>query len=73
MIIFIEPTPEAKTIGNWTIYSSASGKPYYYNNRTHEKTWDKPVELGGATKSAQSLPGRMVWKRKKPFAAAGAD
>jgi hypothetical protein len=35
------------TVGNWTIYTSASGKPYYHNNHTQEQVWEKPVELGG--------------------------
>ena len=35
------------TVGNWTIYTSASGKPYYHDNRTQEQVWEKPVELGG--------------------------
>uniref|UniRef100_A0A672T8G3 Transcription elongation regulator 1 n=1 Tax=Sinocyclocheilus grahami TaxID=75366 RepID=A0A672T8G3_SINGR len=33
------PLPE------WSEYKTADGKMYYYNNRTLESTWEKPVEL----------------------------
>lgn len=33
------PLPE------WTEYKTADGKMYYYNNRTLESTWEKPLEL----------------------------
>uniref|UniRef100_A0A6Q2Y419 Transcription elongation regulator 1 n=1 Tax=Esox lucius TaxID=8010 RepID=A0A6Q2Y419_ESOLU len=29
----------------WSEYKTAEGKTYYYNNRTLESTWDKPLEL----------------------------
>uniref|UniRef100_A0A673Y011 Transcription elongation regulator 1 n=1 Tax=Salmo trutta TaxID=8032 RepID=A0A673Y011_SALTR len=29
----------------WSEYKTADGKTYYYNNRTLESTWDKPLEL----------------------------
>eukprot|EP00730_Choanoeca_flexa_P003624 TRINITY_DN11457_c0_g1_i1.p1 TRINITY_DN11457_c0_g1~~TRINITY_DN11457_c0_g1_i1.p1 ORF type:complete len:280 (+),score=54.78 TRINITY_DN11457_c0_g1_i1:31-840(+) len=55
------PEPaKPQTIGNWTIYTSASGKPYYHNNRTQEQTWEKPVELGGKPQSQRAhLPAKM--------------
>lgn len=36
----------------WSEYKTADGKTYYYNNRTLESTWEKPLavlEKGGDT------------------------
>ncbi|XP_028840472.1 transcription elongation regulator 1-like [Denticeps clupeoides] len=35
----------APPLPEWTEYRTADGKTYYYNNRTLESTWDKPLEL----------------------------
>lgn len=29
----------------WSEYKTMDGKPYYYNSRTQESTWDQPSEL----------------------------
>lgn len=29
----------------WSEYKTADGKTYYYNNRTLESTWEKPLAL----------------------------
>jgi len=29
----------------WSEYKTADGKTYYYNNRTLESTWEKPLAI----------------------------
>ncbi|XP_058271577.1 transcription elongation regulator 1 isoform X3 [Hemibagrus wyckioides] len=35
----------AHPLTEWSEYKTIDGKTYYYNSRTQESTWDKPVEL----------------------------
>lgn len=28
----------------WTMYRTKEGESYYHNHRTHETTWEKPVD-----------------------------
>ncbi|KAG7484612.1 hypothetical protein MATL_G00051750 [Megalops atlanticus] len=46
------PLPE------WTEYKTADGKTYYYNNRTLESTWDRPLELKEKDKDAEKAKDR---------------
>ncbi|XP_002156237.3 transcription elongation regulator 1 isoform X1 [Hydra vulgaris] len=34
-----------KTIGDWTEHRLPDGRLYYFNNKTRESKWDKPVEF----------------------------
>ncbi|XP_010869461.4 transcription elongation regulator 1 isoform X3 [Esox lucius] len=43
----------------WSEYKTAEGKTYYYNNRTLESTWDKPLELREKEKEAEKAKERQ--------------
>jgi len=39
------PTPQGRTIGDWTEYKDEKGDSYYHNCITDESTWDPPPEF----------------------------
>uniref|UniRef100_A0A673XZS1 Transcription elongation regulator 1 n=1 Tax=Salmo trutta TaxID=8032 RepID=A0A673XZS1_SALTR len=43
----------------WSEYKTADGKTYYYNNRTLESTWDKPLELREKEREAEKAKERQ--------------
>ncbi|KAL4659770.1 transcription elongation regulator 1-like isoform X1 [Arapaima gigas] len=47
------PLPE------WSEHKTADGKTYYYNNRTLESTWDKPLELKEKDKDIEKNKDRL--------------
>ncbi|XP_076024768.1 transcription elongation regulator 1-like isoform X5 [Genypterus blacodes] len=44
----------------WTEYKTADGKTYYYNNRTLESTWEKPLAVLEKEKEAQRIRERLA-------------
>ncbi|XP_068572225.1 transcription elongation regulator 1 isoform X2 [Cebidichthys violaceus] len=44
----------------WSEYKTADGKMYYYNNRTLESTWEKPLALVEKEKEAERLKERLA-------------
>ncbi|XP_062392931.1 transcription elongation regulator 1 isoform X3 [Sardina pilchardus] len=48
------PLPE------WSEYKTVDGKTYYYNNRTLESTWEKPLELREKEKEAEKAKERQA-------------
>ena len=34
-----------KTIGDWTEHRLPDGRLYYFNNKSRESKWDKPLEF----------------------------
>ncbi|XP_068456320.1 transcription elongation regulator 1 isoform X8 [Clinocottus analis] len=44
----------------WSEYKTADGKMYYYNNRTLESTWEKPLALVEKEKEAERLKQRLA-------------
>ncbi|XP_037604527.1 transcription elongation regulator 1 isoform X4 [Sebastes umbrosus] len=44
----------------WSEYKTADGKNYYYNNRTLESTWEKPMALVEREKEAQRIKERLA-------------
>ncbi|XP_030649641.1 transcription elongation regulator 1 [Chanos chanos] len=58
----IATTPAALAGGlplpEWTEYKTVDGKTYYYNNRTLESTWEKPVELKEKEKEVEKAAER---------------
>ncbi|KAM4678181.1 transcription elongation regulator 1 isoform 1-T1 [Discoglossus pictus] len=45
----------ATILTEWSEYKTADGKTYYYNNRTLESTWDKPLELKEKDKEIEKV------------------
>ena len=49
-----EKPPPAPSTGEWeSAVDAATGKTYYFNNRTGETTWTKPEGLGGEDEGGQ--------------------
>ncbi|KAM7398221.1 hypothetical protein PAMA_006224 [Pampus argenteus] len=44
----------------WSEYKTADGKTYYYNNRTLESTWEKPLALVEKEKEAEKAKERLA-------------
>ncbi|KAM8899955.1 transcription elongation regulator 1 isoform 2-T2 [Spinachia spinachia] len=44
----------------WSEYKTADGKMYYYNNRTLESTWEKPLALVEKEKEAERIKQRLA-------------
>lgn len=44
----------------WSEYKTADGKTYYYNNRTLESTWEKPLAVLEKEKEAERLRERLA-------------
>ncbi|KAL6098799.1 tcerg1 [Pungitius sinensis] len=44
----------------WSEYKTADGKMYYYNNRTLESTWEKPLALVEKEKEAERVKQRLA-------------
>ncbi|XP_034539199.1 transcription elongation regulator 1 isoform X6 [Notolabrus celidotus] len=44
----------------WTEYKTADGKTYYYNNRTLESTWEKPLAVLEKEREAEKLKERLA-------------
>ncbi|XP_075887924.1 transcription elongation regulator 1-like isoform X2 [Nelusetta ayraudi] len=44
----------------WSEYKTADGKTYYYNNRTLESTWEKPLAVLEKEKEAEKLRERLA-------------
>lgn len=47
-------------IPEWTEYKTADGKTYYYNNRTLESTWEKPLAVLEREREAEKLKERLL-------------
>ncbi|KAL5855269.1 hypothetical protein ACOSQ4_005071 [Xanthoceras sorbifolium] len=41
----VQPKPAVRTLTDWIEHTSADGRRYYFNKRTRQSTWDKPLEL----------------------------
>ncbi|CAJ1401827.1 unnamed protein product [Effrenium voratum] len=39
--------PDVPEVNKWKAIKTPEGHTYYYNSRTRESTWERPVELGG--------------------------
>uniref|UniRef100_A0A8C2ZTR0 Transcription elongation regulator 1 n=2 Tax=Cyclopterus lumpus TaxID=8103 RepID=A0A8C2ZTR0_CYCLU len=44
----------------WSEYKTADGKMYYYNNRTLESTWEKPLALVEKEKEVERIKERLA-------------
>ncbi|XP_056261961.1 transcription elongation regulator 1-like isoform X3 [Pseudoliparis swirei] len=44
----------------WSEYKTADGKTYYYNNRTLESTWEKPLAIVEKEKEAERIKQRLA-------------
>ncbi|XP_053702811.1 transcription elongation regulator 1 isoform X1 [Synchiropus splendidus] len=44
----------------WMEYKTADGKTYYYNNRTLESTWEKPLAVLEKEKETEKLKERLL-------------
>lgn len=44
----------------WSEYKTADGKTYYYNNRTLESTWEKPLAVLEKEKEAEKMKERLA-------------
>ncbi|CAN8258741.1 unnamed protein product [Cochlearia groenlandica] len=42
---FHQPVPSHEAQTDWVEHNSADGKRYFFNKRTKQSTWEKPVEL----------------------------
>ena len=44
------PPPDfiPKTVGDWTEHRLPDGRLYYYNNKTKESKWHKPMEFNSS-------------------------
>nr|XP_057943907.1 transcription elongation regulator 1 isoform X2 [Doryrhamphus excisus] len=50
----------ALQLPEWTEYKTADGKTYYYNTRTLESTWEKPLALLEREKEAEKAKERLA-------------
>ncbi|XP_031427813.1 uncharacterized protein LOC105902382 isoform X2 [Clupea harengus] len=50
----------ALSLPEWSEYKTMDGKTYYYNNRTLESTWEKPLELREKDKEADKSKERQA-------------
>lgn len=53
------PTPTQLPASDWQEHTSADGKRYYYNKKTKQSSWEKPLELMTPTERADAS---TVWK-----------
>ncbi|XP_018493599.1 pre-mRNA-processing protein 40B isoform X2 [Raphanus sativus] len=42
---FSQPIPSQEAVTDWVEHTSADGKRYFFNKKTKQSTWEKPVEL----------------------------
>ncbi|KAJ7966494.1 pre-mRNA-processing protein 40A [Quillaja saponaria] len=51
--------PNQHSLSDWQEHTSADGRRYYYNKRTRQSNWEKPVELMSPMERADAS---TVWK-----------
>ena len=44
-IFFVGMSGAAGPKSEWSEFKTADGRPYFYNSRTMQSTWEKPKEL----------------------------
>eukprot|EP00906_Rhabdomonas_costata_P014544 RCo020905 len=70
------PVEQKPLKSSWKVHISESGRPFYYNTATKERTWDKPAELqdeadvtSKAKPAESACPSsneeKAVWKEAK--------
>ncbi|CAL0323726.1 unnamed protein product [Lupinus luteus] len=52
-------TPNQQSLSDWQEHTSADGRRYYYNKRTRQSSWEKPLELMSPIERADAS---TVWK-----------
>ncbi|OIW15561.1 hypothetical protein TanjilG_01084 [Lupinus angustifolius] len=51
--------PNQQSLSDWQEHTSADGRRYYYNKRTRQSSWEKPLELMSPIERADAS---TVWK-----------
>ncbi|XP_010273523.1 PREDICTED: pre-mRNA-processing protein 40A [Nelumbo nucifera] len=54
-----QPSPAQQSSSDWQEHTSADGRRYYYNKKTRQSSWEKPVELMTPIERADAS---TVWK-----------
>ncbi|CAH8328868.1 unnamed protein product [Eruca vesicaria subsp. sativa] len=44
-VVFSQPIPSQEVVTDWVEHTSADGRRYFFNKKTKQSTWEKPVEL----------------------------
>ncbi|XP_020520281.1 pre-mRNA-processing protein 40A isoform X2 [Amborella trichopoda] len=54
-----QPNPTSQSSSDWQEHTSADGRRYYYNKKTRQSSWEKPLELMTPIERADAS---TVWK-----------
>ncbi|KAF8410256.1 hypothetical protein HHK36_002781 [Tetracentron sinense] len=55
----VQPNPSQQSSSDWQEHTSADGRRYYYNKKTRQSSWEKPLELMTPIERADAS---TVWK-----------